>query len=469
MNRDRLRVYLEYQADRVEAVLAAHRAPVRITGGRSGPRQVRFYLSLASSVRLANVQRLSEDLALALRVPAVTITRGKEGVILTFDNPDPTPVTLRGILEGAPRAVPVSTMLLGVTADGDVSAVRLADPRVAHVLVSGTTGSGKSTLLQAMATSLAWFNRPDVLQLVFMSPKRETFGVFAGLRHTVGVFTDAAEAAERLRSLVLLMQQRDRRGLSPGPGVPRVVVFIDELAALVMGDSSGTKSSITDLVQGGRQVGIHVVAATQHPKSAILGGVMRANFPLRVVGKVVSAEDARMGAGRGGTNAHLLGGKGDFLGVAPNGENVRLQGAMVTVEEIQELLSAAYADADAAPVLTLPRVAMLRDLTDNSRNVAAQRDRVQEAVAALSPHWPKLRGYWREKVRGIKSGMVRAVWGRDHRYEGSFARWIDAAAVRMEEAWQLEQAGRSAVTVEASVYEVATPYGQIEVQPKGRL
>jgi len=34
--------YLEYQADRVEAVLIIHRAPGRVTGGTVGPRLVRF-------------------------------------------------------------------------------------------------------------------------------------------------------------------------------------------------------------------------------------------------------------------------------------------------------------------------------------------------------------------------------------------------------------------------------------------
>ena len=72
-----LRHYLEYQADRVEAVLAAHRAPGRVTGGTVGPRVIRFSLNPAPHVRIAAIKRLHDDLALALRVPELSIRRGK--------------------------------------------------------------------------------------------------------------------------------------------------------------------------------------------------------------------------------------------------------------------------------------------------------------------------------------------------------------------------------------------------------
>jgi DNA segregation ATPase FtsK/SpoIIIE-like protein len=72
---------------------------------------------------------------------------------------------------------------------------------------------------------------------------------------------------------------------------------------------------VTRLVQRGRKAGIHVIGVTQKPAAAILTTIMRANFPLRLVGRVTDASEAHVASGRAGTNAHLLAGRGDFLAV----------------------------------------------------------------------------------------------------------------------------------------------------------
>jgi S-DNA-T family DNA segregation ATPase FtsK/SpoIIIE len=89
-------------------------------------------------------------------------------------------------------------------------------------------------------------------------------------------------------------------------------------------------------VQRGREAGIHVVAATQRPSAAILSGVLRANFPLRLVGRVVSTHDAQVAAGRGGTDAHLLRGRGDFLAVTGGDAAIRFQVAEIKARALRE-------------------------------------------------------------------------------------------------------------------------------------
>ncbi len=342
-----MRPYLEYQADRVEAVLAAHRAPGRITGGTVGPRLIRFFLNPAPNIRFSSIKGLADDLALAMRVPALTIDRGKEGIVLEFSNPNPGPVSLMSLLDEV-RPLPVSTALLGLTDDGAPLLARLSAPEVAHILVAGTTGSGKSVLLRTMAASLALSHRPDVLRMMCIDPKGRAFRVLEGLPHlTRPPITDLSEAVEALNSLVRMMEVRDRRGEGPdsgvGNGAPRIVVFIDELADLIMLGEKSVTESITRLAQRGREAGIHLVAATQHPSSAILSSLMRANFPLRLVGKVVSADDARVASGRAGTNAHLLNGRGDFLAVSGGDAPIRFQVAYIADKELRQHLTALVA------------------------------------------------------------------------------------------------------------------------------
>ena len=148
-----LRQYLETRADQVEAVLLAHHAPGRVTGGTVGPRLIRFALDPAPSTRFTAVRGLAEDLAVALKVSSLRIDRTDQGIILEFPNPEPRPVTFTGLWPEV-EPLPPATALLGLTDGGAPLLARLSSPEVAHVLIAGTTGSGKAALLRTMATSL---------------------------------------------------------------------------------------------------------------------------------------------------------------------------------------------------------------------------------------------------------------------------------------------------------------------------
>jgi len=336
-----MRNYLEAQADCVEAVLAAHRAPGHITGGTVGPRLIRFFLNPAPHIRFTAIKHLADDLALALKTPDLQVRRGAEGVILEFANPTPRAVDFLTLLPEV-LPLPASAVLLGLTDEGAPLLVRLASPEVAHILVAGTTGSGKSALLRTLAASVVLGHAPQMTRLLCLDPKGRAFQTLADMPHlTRPPVVDTDEAVEALHSLVRVMEARDRRGESP-EAVPRVIVLIDELADLVILGGAAVSELLTRLLQRGREAGIHIVAATQRPSAAVLGGLMRANFPLRLVGRVVSADDARVASGRAGTNAHLLHGRGDFLALGGGAEMLRFQVAYIGDKALRQRLSVAH-------------------------------------------------------------------------------------------------------------------------------
>jgi len=362
-----LRQYLEQAANQAELTLAAHGAPGRITGGTVGPRLIRLSLMPAPQVRLATVHALADDLALALKVPTLRIDRTHEGIILEFPNPEPRPVTLTGLWPEI-QPLPPATALLGLTDDGAPLLARLASPDVAHVLISGTTGSGKTALLRTMAVSLALGHAPEDLRLLCFDPKGRAFRPLAGVPHLIRpVVVDASEAREALQSLTRLMEVRDHRG----EHAPRIVVLVDELADLVM-TSEGIEALLTRLVQRGREAGIHLIAATQRPSAAVLGGLMRANFPLRLVGRVVTAEDARIATGRRQTGAEALSGRGDFLAVGGSATVLRFQVGFIGEQEAQQEL--AQTTTLAAPSLQLPEEAVMDKTTMAQVQSAAAED-----------------------------------------------------------------------------------------------
>lgn len=377
-----LRPYLEFRADVVESILAAHRVPGRVTGGTAGPRLIRFFVQPAPHVRFAGIQHLADDLALGLQVPQVRVSRGIEGVILEFANPNPRPVTLRDLLQSLPP-LPLATALLGLSEHNAPLLARLPAPDVAHILIAGTTGCGKSVLLRTIAASLLLSNAPNVVGLVLIDPKGRTFPPGLTAAHLLRpVITAPAEALEALRSLVHLLMVRDRKGET----LPHIVVCIDELADLIM-SGDGVSAQLERLVQRGREAGLHLVAATQRPSAAILSGIVRANFPLRLVGKVVSAEDAHIAAGRGGTGAERLQGKGDFLAV--NGEQLtRFQTAYSTLADLP-----GHVHIPPAPVLALPEAPTETD--------AAADDDIAALAARLEPWWAQHGGEWGGKSKAL--------------------------------------------------------------------
>jgi len=115
--------------------------------------------------------------------------------------------------------------------------------------------------------------------------------------------------------------------------IPSIVIIIDELADLMMLDSSNVEESITRLAQMARAVGIHLVLATQRPSVDVITGLIKANFPARVSFRVATKVDSRTILDANGAEALL--GKGDMLYLPSGSARVhRLHAPFVTEKEI---------------------------------------------------------------------------------------------------------------------------------------
>jgi len=319
---------LEYQADQIELVLVSHRLPARVVGGAVSPRWVRYQILPEITTKISRIVALAEEIALRLGAPSVRISRQGAAVHIDVPRTDAQTVNLFKLTQRLGQ-IPRQTALLGLDEAGLPLLLRLSSPEVAHVLVAGTTGSGKTALARSMALSLAMANRLGDIQLIFIDPKRSGFASLAQpeagctLPHLLRpVVDDVHQAIFLLGELVTEMVRRDRENICS----PRLVVFIDEVADLMEQGGRAMDRLMTRLTQRGRSAGIHLVACTQKPLAATIGSLTRSNFPVRLVGSVASADDARIAAGIPGTGAEKLLGRGDFLLVA-KGQVLRFQAA----------------------------------------------------------------------------------------------------------------------------------------------
>lgn len=324
MNKQRL----HQQAEKIEWVLATHKAPARVTGGRVTPRTIQFHVTPSATTKVSKLENLSEEIALALDAPAARVSRSNGQINIEIPRQDVKPLHLLDLCaqlrEDAlmAQAMQVAgTTLLGMAADGVPLLLRVSAPDVAHVLVAGTTGSGKSEAARTMLASLLLFQRARDVQIIIVDPKASEFRMFEHAPHLLcPIVKNVEDAIANLEWLVEEMTRRQEQMITR----PRIVLLIDELADLLMQGGAQVEDHLTRLVQRGRSAGISVIACTQKPAASVLGSLVTANFPVRLVGKVTSATEALVASGVAQSGADKLGGRGDFLLIA-NGERIRVQ------------------------------------------------------------------------------------------------------------------------------------------------
>ncbi len=327
-----MRRLLEYQAERIEMVLASHKVPSHVYRGTVTPRFVRFELVPSVGTKVSRVKGLGEEIALSLGIPSCRVFRQNGKINVEIPRETPHTVKLLTLCRRLAE-IPPCTAVLGLDEEGTPLLLRLPSADVAHVLIAGRTGSGKTEIARAMIASLAMYNRLGEVQLVLIDPKGRGFAPLAALPHLLYPLVDDLEgASEVLKRLVVEMEKRDHEKATQ----PQVVVFIDELADLMMVGGKEVEHLLTRLLQRGRGAGIHLVACVQKPTVSVIGSLVKSNFPVRIVGSVGSPEDAKVASGLAGTGAERLLGRGDFLVVA-QGQVMRLQAAYVSGQEIHEL------------------------------------------------------------------------------------------------------------------------------------
>ena len=328
---------LNLQADKIEMVLAAHKAPARVWGGRLTPRTIQFHLAPAATTKLTKLEALTEEVALAIGASSARLTRTNGTLSLEVPRADTRFISLAQLNQRLESDASLSralgcagTAILGLDAEGVPLLLRLASPDVAHCLIAGTTGSGKTELARTLLASLVMHQRPRDLQLALFDPKAHGFASFAPLPHLLfPIASQPHEILTRLAYLVTEMERRDRERIER----PRIVIVIDELADILQACGAHVEGLLTRLVQRGRSAGLSVVACTQKPTAQAVGTLMRANFPVRLVGRVTSPDDARVAAGIGGTGAEKLAGRGDFLLIA-GGQVIRFQAAQSSARDL---------------------------------------------------------------------------------------------------------------------------------------
>ena len=334
----------------------------QVTQINPGPVVTTFEFKPEAGIKYSRITNLVDDLCLALKAESILVERmpGKSTVGIQVPNRQREIIFLRENIESQEFMGSKSrlTMAMGKDINGRIVTADLAG--MPHLLIAGSTGAGKSVAINAMIMSILYKATPDQVRLILVDPKRLELGNYEGVPHLyTPIITEPKLAANALRNAVREMERRlkllaakgvrnidqynklfDQGGTpslfdegSDEKPIPYIVIIIDELADLMMLDSSNVEESITRLAQMARAVGIHLVLATQRPSVDVITGLIKANFPARVSFRVATKVDSRTILDANGAEALL--GKGDMLYLPSGSARVhRLHAPFVTEKEI---------------------------------------------------------------------------------------------------------------------------------------
>jgi len=319
----------------------------------TGPSITRYELQIEKGIKVSQVLRLKNDIALALAAIAVRIEApipGKSAIGIEVPNDKPIPVYLSDILLTDDFLNNSYEIPLALGKDISSNIVISDLVRMPHLLIAGSTGSGKTVCINSIICSLLFNFAPTKLQLLLIDPKMVELILYEGVPHVIDIVTDVKKAPSALQQMVKLMEERyklfsekrvrniqEYNNLEDVEKLPFVVIVIDELADLMMTSGNVVETHIARLTQLARAAGIHLIIATQRPSANVITGIIKANVPSRIAFAVASQIDSRVILDMSG--AENLIGRGDML-YLPIGANrpIRAQGAFIGLKEIETIV-----------------------------------------------------------------------------------------------------------------------------------
>jgi S-DNA-T family DNA segregation ATPase FtsK/SpoIIIE len=362
---------LRERAALLEKTFADFGLKVRVVGINTGPVITQFEIALETGLRVQKVTRLTDDVALNLKAPSIRIAPipGKNTVGVEAPNEQRAVVRIKEVILASGKKAAKSKIPLFLGKDGEGRPLVHDLAEMPHLLIAGATGTGKSVCMNAVVLSMLMTRRPDELKMIMIDPKVVELSEFGAVPHLMHpVISDMKKAEAVLAWAVDKMEERYEllgrarvrniaaynelkyaeilRRVAPADDdeksriperLPYIVIFVDEMADLILMMRKEVEGHIIRLTQKSRAAGIHLIVATQKPTVDVITGLIKSNLPSRICFKVASKSDSRVVLDEGGADKLL--GKGDMLFLPPGGGDlVRAQGAYASDEEIRKVV-----------------------------------------------------------------------------------------------------------------------------------
>ena len=343
---------IKERSELLEKVFSDFNIQIKVINVKLGPVVTLYEIMPAAGIKINSIINLADDISRSMGVGAVRISQifGTQYLGVEVPNDIRESVTIKELLsdsnfKSTTHKIPIC---IGKDISGNIEVIDLS--KTPHLLVAGTTGSGKSVFINTLLASLLYKFSPEQLRLILIDPKMLELSVYNDIAHLLTpVVTEPKKAiialkwvCKEMERRYSLMNEEGTRNLEgynqkASEALPFIVVFIDEMADLMMTAGKEVEHYVQRLAQMARACGIHIVMATQRPSVDIITGSIKANFPSRVSFQVASKYDSRTVLGEIG--AEQLLGNGDMLMTKNGASLIRYQSAFISDSEVNKLIS----------------------------------------------------------------------------------------------------------------------------------
>ena len=342
---------IKSNSELLERVFEDFNIDIQVVNVKLGPVVTLFEILPAAGIKINTIINLADDISRSMGVGAVRIAQiyGTQYLGVEVPNDQRETVTIRELLsnENFKNTSSKIPICIGKDISGNIEVIDLS--KTPHLLVAGTTGSGKSVFINTLLASILYKFSPKELRLILIDPKMLELSVYNDIAHLLTpVVTEPKKAiialkwvCKEMERRYSLMNEENTRSLEGYnqksiEKLPYIVVFIDEMADLMMTAGKEVEHYVQRLAQMARACGIHLVMATQRPSVDIITGSIKANFPSRISFQVASKYDSRTVLGEIG--AEQLLGNGDMLMTKNGGNIIRYQSAFISDNEVNKLI-----------------------------------------------------------------------------------------------------------------------------------
>lgn len=332
--------------EKIEHVLRSFGAIVKVAHKFDGYSSNTYLLEISAGVKIASVHSHKLDLANALNVPNVRISKD----LVVFENKSYLAIEFakkrdKDLLFNK-KYLKDMKLPIGIDNFGNTIIWDLNNHSTPHILMCGATGSGKSV---ALKSTIEYAKLAKVSDIIIFDPKYEFTATYNSDKK-VRVYSDILEIEEQMAILISEMNERVKHGYSS-----TTLVVFDEFADAVSNSRKGNQLKIYEMVttgfnkqgrpkqkrecvgehksleenlrillQKGRSSGYRVVCATQRASVKVITGDAKANFPVQICFRVPKETDSRVVIDEPG--AESLAGMGDGLIKSPEyTQTVRFQ------------------------------------------------------------------------------------------------------------------------------------------------
>jgi hypothetical protein len=278
---------IEVKAMQVEKMLSLRGIEAEITGGTATKDLISFTLNPRIASVFGRLQTLSSEIAKALRVPQVHLSKDGDNFSITFKQRQRKDIELPVLLNVISELRPL-TAIIGKGDNEHYLHLSLENTSVSNVLIATQDIDESRHLMRSMAISFAMSSKQSLCQMLIINSIMKD-----AIDHSVSLFPlnylphlllPLPEYDEEIKELLLFLKDEIAYRRKNSLIKPAIIAFIDRLDRINPDNDPDVQEALSIVLQHGHEAGLVTVLSVENIPDRSILPLMSHNIDLRLVG-----------------------------------------------------------------------------------------------------------------------------------------------------------------------------------------